>query len=162
MPSKPCEDMVAEYLTGAKGFVVNPAFHIKIASSTPAPSSRVHWICDIVAVDLRQSAVYLCEVSIAKKLTAMTDRLYAWRQNWSAVRASLIAGIGAGEDWPITPWLFVNQGLVDLAHRKMDWVMSQPAPAPEMPRPHVIELETVMPWRYRSREWMDADAGDGP
>jgi hypothetical protein len=114
------------------------------------PAKGTSWYCDIVAVNFRERAVYLCEVTYNKKLDALITRLQAWGDNWAGVRAALIRDCAIPETWDIKPWVFVPQDRDSVLRTKLSSLRNVGDGNGKMPTPRIEHLEAVLPWKYRS------------
>jgi hypothetical protein len=101
-----------------------------------------HWYCGAVAVDFRDSAIYLCEVTYAKGLVKLLKRLAEWEANWPAVVDAVHRESKIPSRWSVTPWLFIPQGFI--AKAKLSLLAA--AQTCQMPTPRITALETLVPW----------------
>jgi hypothetical protein len=110
-------------------------------------TSGLHWYCDAVAVDFREPAVHLCEISYSKSLSALLKRLDGWNANWTLLRAALIRDCAVPPEWPVRPWVFVPRECCDVLAKGLTKFLGAGA---QMPRPKITELEDAVPWKYQS------------
>jgi hypothetical protein len=82
------QGVVADYLSADRTVFVNPERRIQLHSNGPLRKGE-HWYCDILAVNFRDSTVYLCEVTLSRTVAALLKRLREWNANWPAVRAAV-------------------------------------------------------------------------
>jgi len=75
------QEIVTEYLRADRAMFVNTECLIQL-NPGDVVSKGTHWYCDAVAVNFRESAVYLCEVTYSTSLSALIGRLQAWSSNW--------------------------------------------------------------------------------
>jgi len=141
------EGVVTEYLRADPCMFVRPQSCIQLE---PGPlRDGEHWYCDIVAVRLRKpETVFLCEVTFAKRPTALFNRLLAWDAHWLAVRAALARDNGMPESWSVQPWVFVRGDRQTFVSRRIAELLGPRCGSDQMPEPLVTSLEDVTPWRY--------------
>jgi len=118
-----------------------------------------HWFCDAVAVNLRDEAVFLCEVTYSKTLGALNKRLVSWASSWNLLCSALVRDCGVRSDWPVRPWLFVPHDLQKPLEQRLLKISNMGDGPEQMPRPKTTELEEVTPWKYKS--WNRRDGLDG-
>lgn len=135
------QGIVSEYLDADRSVFVNNECYLQLEPGNTPPKGT-SWYCDIVAVNLRESAVYLCEVTFSVTLQALLDRLKAWDSNWDRLCAALQRDCSIPPGWKIQPWVFIPEDrrqILEAKHRSI-----------KMPAPRVTHLESVVPWKYRS------------
>lgn len=147
------ECVIVEYLRADRSLFVNTQLCIQLNPGPNPDTSGPHWYCDAVAVNLRESAGYLCEITYANPPNPLFRRLSGWDEHWPSIRVALERDSGIPATWPLVPWLFVPGSLV----AKVEAFLGSLTLA-EMPRPRITPIEQVMPWLYRS--W-DRAGGDG-
>src|SRR5271157_6537115 len=76
------QGVVTEYLRAKRSVFVNTECLISLDEGDNPKKSR-HWYCDVVAVDFKESTVYLCEISYSATVQSLLTRLQAWRKCWS-------------------------------------------------------------------------------
>jgi|ERR1700733_9095133 hypothetical protein len=140
------QGVVIEYLRANRARFVNTECLIQLEAGDN-PDRGTHWYCDAITIDLRESAVFLCEISYSHTLASLIKRLETWRANWAGVKAALVRDCAIDHTWTVRPWVFVPKGREALLAKKL--------PAGEdslegMPKPKVTYLEDVAPWNYRS------------
>jgi hypothetical protein len=127
---------------------VNPEFFVQIHPGDQPPGDT-SWFCDILAVNLREKKVYLCEVTYSKSLAALTKRLTAWARDWGAVRQAICRDANVPAGWEMQPYVFIPKVLEpNFRVRIADLENAQKSGA--MPYPGIKHLEDVVPWTYRS------------
>ena len=72
-----CEELVLEYLRADRTVFVNTQCCIQLNDAMNPDNSGPHWYCDLVAINFKDQRVYLCEVTYAKTLTSLLNRLKA-------------------------------------------------------------------------------------
>jgi len=140
------QGVVTEYLRANRATFVNTECCIQLNAGLNPDRSGLHWYCDALAVNLRRNEAYLCEISYSKSLSALTKRLSESSTHWSALRTALERDCGIPLAWSVVPWAFVPQHLGSIVDKQPFTAGSQGL----MPRPRVIALEDVMPWKYPS------------
>jgi hypothetical protein len=141
------QGVVIEYLRANRARFVNTECLIQLEAGDN-PDRGTHWYCDAVAIDLRESAVFLCEISYSQTLSSLIKRLDAWRNHWDEIRAALVRDCAIEATWPVQPWIFVPSARKDVLERRLPIIGSGRLSA--MPMPKVTYLEDVAPWNYRS------------
>ena len=139
------ESIVLEYLRADRSLFVNTQCCIQLNPGDNPDTSGPHWYCDAVAVSFKSKAIFLCEITYASPPNSLMKRLAAWNKDWPILCQALARDSGVPTDWPVKPWLFVPESLVD---RVTSFVASMEPLT--MPQPKVTKLEEVLPWRYRS------------
>jgi hypothetical protein len=94
--------------------------------------------------------VFLCEVSYSETLQALLGRLRAWNQNWNELCAAIVRDCAVPVNWRIQPWVFFPKDLHPTFVSKQKH-LDVDDDLTVMPRPRVTHLETVVPWKYSSR-----------
>lgn len=139
------EGVVVEFLRADRALFVNTQCCIQLNEGLNPDTSGPHWYCDAVAVSIKDNAGYLCEITYATPPNTLFRRLEAWGSNWLQLRQALARESGIPAEWVVTPWLFVpadNRAKVEAFVARL--------PRTLMPTPKLTELESVMPWQYRS------------
>jgi len=144
------QNVVVEYLRANRATFVNTEYCIQVNPGTNPDKSGPHWYCDAVAVNIAQKRCSLCEVSYSKTLTALGKRLTQWRNHWPEICAALRRDSGFGQDWLIEPHVFIPSELGPTLDRHLDRLPKIAGHDPQMPKPKVTFLESVLPWKYRS------------
>lgn len=146
------------YLRADRAVFVNTECCIQLKDGPNPDVCGPHWFCDAIAVDFRNQTVFLCEISYAKKLGALINRLKKWSENWAEVRAALVRDCKVPNHWPVRPWLFVPEGEIHPLAAKLAFMKnSDGTPVFD---PLIMSLESVQPWKYHSwnRHEKDTDA----
>jgi hypothetical protein len=141
------ETVVIDYLKSDRAVFVNTECCIQLNPGENPDTSGPHWYCDAVAVDFRNSQVFLCEISYSAQLRDLAKRLKGWHENWAKVCVSLKRDCALPESWPVRPWIFVPGELVPLLLRRLDQFQGGQQ-LNFLPR--ITPLEMVQPWCYRS------------
>jgi hypothetical protein len=144
------QGVVADYLRADRAVFVNTECCIQLNPGANPDTSGSHWYCDAVAVNLRDRAVFLCEVTYSKTLDALINRLSGWNQNWSLVLAALVRDLSVPAEWPVRPWLFIPEERNALLEQKLASFRVPSDDSTRMPRPKVTFLEAITPWKYNS------------
>jgi hypothetical protein len=145
------QGVVVEYLRADRAVFVNTECCIQLNEKANPDSSGKHWYCDSVAIDFGADpgpTVFLCEVSYAEKLGALTERLKNWAANWAGVHDALVRDCKVPSDWPVRPWLFVPQGKIGRLVGKLKDLTEF--------NPRITPLECVQPWNYHSWDHQDS------
>lgn len=133
------QGVVAEYLRANRATFVNPECLVQIDDNTIIPQKNGHWYIDLLAVNMEERAIYLCEVSYSTTLASLLKKLFAWGANWSAIVEGLHRHSHLPENWPVRPWLFVPETAIKRLVDRMPVTLSTPKITP---------LEMTEPWRY--------------
>lgn len=144
------EGIVLEYLRADRSIFLNPQCCIQLNESSNPDMSGPHWYCDAVAADFRAKTVFLCEVTFSRPPAALIKRLKAWRQHWPMICGALARDCSLPEIWPVRPWIFIPEELVEAAVFKIRAICVEEQETSAMPLPRITTLEMVQPWRYRS------------
>ncbi|GAB3091324.1 hypothetical protein [Lysobacter terrae] len=150
------ESVVIEYLRADRSLFVNSQCCIQLNAGKNPDTSGPHWYCDALAVSIKDSAAYLCEITYATPPNSLLVRLAAWARDWPLLRSALARDSGIPDHWSVTPWLFVpdsNRGRVESFLGTLSLA--------SMPAPRITVLEDVMPWKYRSWDRTAADEATG-
>lgn len=150
------QGVVTDYLRADRAVFVNTECCIQLNPGTNPDMSGPHWYCDAVAVNFRESTVYLCEISYSKSLSALIKRLDAWSSHWGAVCASLARDCFVPSGWPVYPWVFIPDQRRDAFEKGRS--KFQKTDEQCMPAPRTTSLEDVVPWKYPSWNRSASDA----
>jgi hypothetical protein len=160
------ENVVVHYLRADRALFVNTECCIQINEGDNPDVSGPHWYCDCVAVDFRDKAIWLCEVSYSKTLGSVSSkggtgvglagRLRAWHENWPAVCHALIRDSFLPNDWPVQPWIFIPQHLKPTLNDILGRIYANSAPQFS---PRITALEQVQPWKFPSWNRKYAEEG---
>ena len=151
------QGVVADYLSADRAMFVNPQCRIQLSPGGSVKKGE-HWYCDILAVSLRESTIYLCEVTLSRDLKALITRLREWNAKWPAVCAALTRDSSVDASWPVRPWLFVPHAQRELVSHKVSEMLDPDGGAEQMPMPLVTSLEDIVPWLYTSPHELPSDA----
>ena len=144
------QGVVTEYLRADRATFINTECCIQLNPGANPDSTGPHWYCDAVAVNLRDSQAFLCEVTYSKTLDALNKRLASWAPAWLLLRAALKRDCNIPDKWPVQPWLFVPHDLRPLLAHKLSKIPNVGDGPGQMPFPKITDLEDVTPWKYRS------------
>jgi hypothetical protein len=125
------ENVVIEYIRADRALFVNTECCIQVNEGDNPDTSGPHWYCDAVAVDFRNAEIFLCEISFAKHLPGLRDRLKGWSENWIDVCSALARDSHLPSDWPVRPWLFVPEELVPKLVAKVGKLLANDSAMPE-------------------------------
>jgi len=154
------QGVVTEYLRADRAVFVNTECYLSLQLENTPPRGT-SWVCDALAVNFRERAVYLCEVTYSNSLQALIQRLRAWAENWSPLRDAIRRDCAIPPEWPARPWVFIPESLKPTYDRKLGALLSLAGGQNGMPMPRLTYLEAVVPWKYRSwdrRNESEADA----
>ena len=143
------QGVVTEYLRANRATFVNMECLIQLEPGD-SPAKGKHWYCDAVAVNIRDKTAYLCEITYSKSLSGLIERLNNWSSQWPLIRIALARDCGIPADWHVQPKIFIPGELKKILHIKLPDLADDANWVSEMPKPAVIELEEVVPWKYRS------------
>lgn len=143
------QGVVTEYLRAKRSRFVNTEYMINLDADGSYKKGR-HWFCDALALDFADSSIYLCEITYAKSLGAVTARLQSWADNWTDVVESIKLDSALNGDWIFVPKIFIPLALKPVFERKARALKRPAPPALQMPEPVVTPLEDVVPWKNRS------------
>jgi hypothetical protein len=143
------QGVVTDFLRADRAVFVNPECLLQLDVGDTPHKGR-HWYCDAVAVNFRESTIYLCEVTYSKTLSALVKRLSAWDTYWSELGAAMARDCSIPASWAIQPWLFIPQALQATLEKKLAPILAADRPGPRMPKPKVTFPEAVTPWTYRT------------
>jgi hypothetical protein len=143
------QGVVADYLSADRTVFVNPECRIQLHSHGPFKKGE-HWYGDILAVNFRDSTVYLCEVTLSRTVAALLKRLREWNANWPAVRVAVARDNSIPESWSMRPWVFGPDAQRELVLRRVSQLLDSSDGAQQMPEPLITSLESVTPWQYET------------
>src|SRR5271157_1653845 len=141
------QGVVTEYLRAKRSVFVNTECLISLDEGDNPKKSR-HWYCDVVAVDFKESTVYLCEISYSATVQSLLTRLQAWRKCWSGLVPSVIRDSGVPANWTVRPWVFLPKKYEETFIRKFAIHAKSAGSDSQMPAPRVTHLEATLPWEY--------------
>lgn len=136
-----------DYLRCDRAMFVNEECIIQLHEGRMSPKNE-SWICDAVAINLRDEKVFLCEVTYAVGMSNLIKRLRHWNDNWERVRAALAHYSSVDPNWEVRPWLFIPDKFVKPLVGKMAQVLG-PAESWSF-NPRITTLESVQPWQLKS------------
>jgi hypothetical protein len=131
------QGVVTEYLRADRSCFVNPEFWLR--GNLENPHDKPHWFVDVLALNMRERKVYLCEVTYAKQPRALTKRLQSWKQHWELINQALKEDSYIERDWPVVPWVFAPATVLKVI---------RPDLLQLFPDAGATELEAVLPWLY--------------
>ena len=133
------QGVVAEYLRANRQTFVDPEFLLQLDGPASNPQKGAHWYVDLSAVNLKKSAVYLCEVSYSGTLAALLKKLSAWDSKWTEIAKALQRDACVGADWHVRPWIFVPSKSIASLVPKLGTL--------KVP-PKITPLEMTQPWQF--------------
>ena len=113
------QGVVTEYLRANRSVFVNTECLIQLDEGDRQIKGR-HWYCDAMAVNFKESKVYLCETTYSATMQSLLSRLQAWQSNWSELARAVLRDAGAPSDWNVQPWVFIPKGHHDGFARSWD------------------------------------------
>ena len=135
------QGIVAEYLDADRSVFLNSECYIQLTPGSNPPKGTT-WYCDILAVNLREKVVYMCEISYSKGVSALVKRLTDWDAEWEGVCNALRRDCSIPADWPIRPWVFIPGDRWPVLERKLN--------ERGVLVPRATYLEEIVPWKYSS------------
>lgn len=149
------QGQVLDYLRADRAVFINTQCCIQLNEDPNPDKSGPHWYCDAVAVDFRNSQVFLCEISYAERLSYLVKRLRVWSQNWQEVCCALTRDCKIPDGWPVRPWLFMPT-------KSIEWIVGNfeqmhGADGTPVFKVRITPLEKVQPWLYRSWNHQDSE-----
>ena len=100
------EGVVIDYLRADRSLFINTQCCVQLNEGFNPDTSGPHWYCDAVAVNIKNKAAFLCEITYASSPVSLFKRLDAWTSNWPQLRAALARDSGIPQEWAVTPWVF--------------------------------------------------------
>jgi hypothetical protein len=143
------QGVVTEFLRAKRSMFVNTECLIQLDVGNKQIKDR-HWYCDAVAVDLKESTIYLCEITYSSTLQSLIKRLHAWRMHWSELSIAILRDSGAPKDWQVQPWVFIPEAHHPVLNKKFAQIESPKDGTTCMPKLLVTHLENVLPWVYKN------------
>lgn len=143
------QGVVTEYLRADRAMFVNTECLLQLDPGDALAKGR-HWYCDALAVNFRESTLYLCEVSYSTTLQSLLRRLAGWRSNWPELRAALYRDCGVPIEWHASPWVFIPSKCHPLLTQRLNAIPAAESGTAAMPRPRITLLESVTPWSYKT------------
>lgn len=135
------QGVVAEYLRRDRACFVNPEFYLQNDLSPDEIGRISHWYVDILATHFKFKCVYLCEVTYARRPSALLKRLSLWHKHWPVVKQTLVRDAHVPSDWAVRPWAFVPADRIEMI------TSAAPEFAPSL---RITPLEKTAPWAH---EW---------
>jgi hypothetical protein len=139
------QGVVLDYLRVDRAIFLNAECCIQHSTERSQKSGY----CDALACDFRAKRIFLCEISYELRLANLVKRLRQWHENWPAVCHALARDSHLPSDWPVHPWLFVPEKLVDFLKKRLLQIPGTEAVALNFV-PRITPLEKVLPWHYKS------------
>lgn len=143
--------VVTEYLCADRSVFAKGECRIELGTDN-ARTKGQHWYADIIACDFRTRTIYLCAITLEKKLQALIKRLRAWESHWPQLRNAVFRDFSIEPNWHVQPWVFIPEKLFKDYQRKRSKHVSADAGTSLMPDPLVTCLEAVCPWKYESSD----------
>lgn len=143
------QGVVVEYLRADRTTFVNTECLLQLEPGEYLAKGK-HWYCDVVAVNFRESKVFLCEISYSSTLHPLIKRLTSWAESWPLLCEAVARDCGVPSDWEVRPWLFVPDDRRSALQKKLALLPSHEASSTCMPELKITSLEQVAPWKYRS------------
>jgi hypothetical protein len=131
------QGVVMEYLRADRSCFVNPEFWIR--GNLEHRFERPHWYVDVLAISMRDKAVYLCEVTYAKQPRPLARRLHSWKEHWPVINTTLRQDAFIEDEWPLIPWIFAPPKTLAIIKPELEKLF---------PDGKVTNLEEVLPWLY--------------
>ena len=154
------QGVVTEFLRAKRSIFVNTECLIQLDEGDKQIKDR-HWYCDAMAVSIKESTIYLCEITFSATMQSLAARLQGWQANWVELNAAVIRDSGVPSDWRVQPWLFIPQEMRPILDKKLALIKPTLGSEGSMPTPRITYLESVAPWKYPSWDRkLDALAGD--
>jgi hypothetical protein len=144
------QGVVTAFLRADRSMFVNTECCIQLNAAANPDNSGPHWYCDALAVNFREKEIFLCEITYSKSLDALAKRLSGWAEHWELLKVALVRDCALPPEWPVRPWIFTPKELVPLLERKLAKLAFADGESTNMPKPKITDLESVMPWLYRS------------
>jgi hypothetical protein len=141
------QGVVTEYLRAKRSVFVNTECLLQLDEGSKQVKDR-HWYCDVVAVDFKERAVSLCEITYSATQQSLLARLQAWKRHWPALVHAVHRDSGAPEEWAVRPWLFLPKRFEPEFKRKYAALPALETSGQVMPEPRITHLEAVVPWEY--------------
>ena len=143
------QGVVTEYLRANRAVFVNTECLIQLDAGDRLLKDR-HWYCDAMAVNFKESSVYLCEITYSSTMQSLMARLQAWQDHWAEFKQAVSRDSGVPGGWAVQAWVFIPQKHHGSFEKRIAQLKSKPGVDNQMPRPRVTHLESVMPWEYRT------------
>ena len=143
------QGVVTDYLRANRSVFVNTECLIQLDEGNKQVKGR-HWFCDAMAVNFKESTVYLCEITYSATMQSLISRLNAWRRHWPEVQSAVLRDSGVPTGWKVQPWVFIPKQNHESFNAKIGPSQSATGQHAPMPPPRVTYLEAVLPWEYKN------------
>lgn len=154
------QGVVTEYLRASRSVFVNTECLINLDEGDKQHKGR-HWYCDAVAVNFKNTTVYLCEVTYSTTMHSLLMRLNRWEANWKELTQAVFRDSGVPNTWSVRPWVFIPQLHHDTFTKKRTLAQQGIEKTVQMPSPRITYLESIVPWKYQTWDRKtDAVVGD--
>jgi hypothetical protein len=140
------EAVVLHYLRSDRALFLNSECCIQLKPGNP-DTSGPHWYCDAVALDMKHSTIFLCEISYGRGLGPLKRRLNEWNVHWADLRDALFRDSHLDRAWPVRPWLFVPEESVRFLLRHFEDISAN---GTLNFTPRITPLEMTQPWLFPS------------
>ena len=131
------QEIVVQYLVADPRLFVSEEYLIQWGDE----KGQSVWV-DAVAVNLAERFVYLVEITGDPNAREIIKKLnLTYHDHISAVRASMLGGIGLPSDWQIRPWIFIRREAVSKVVCKLRTGVT----------PKITYLDTT-PWEWEYRK----------
>ena len=134
------EEIVAEYLCFERTRFVSPGFNLDLGGAGPLGKGRNWWI-DVLAVDFKDEAIYLCEATFAQQPNYMFRRLRTWAALWLEIRENLFHVTHAPSSWDVIPWIFAPSNLESKIKQGIETIPDRPFDCKWR------SFEEIVPWK---------------
>ena len=125
---------------------INMDCRIQLDQKTPV--KKRHWYCPIIAVNFRESTVYLCQITYSIQIDPIITHFQIWDSHWDLLCAAVARDCLVPASWKIQPLLFIPQERHAELTKKLSKLQNSEPAFKQMPTPKVIYLESVTPWNY--------------
>jgi hypothetical protein len=99
------QEIVVQYLCADPSVFVSEEYLVEWG----AGKGQSIWV-DAVAVDLREHAVYLVEITSDPNARAIIKKLnHDYAEMLPTIRRAMLGGLGLPDTWGIRPWLFLRE-----------------------------------------------------
>jgi hypothetical protein len=99
------ETVVRQYLRSDPSVFVNTDFALVLNRTGEARHEHVR--IDALAVDFEQRTVFLCEITSARNIGDLAERIMKLRNDWRGYCGALVREAHVPADWPVRLWAFV-------------------------------------------------------
>jgi hypothetical protein len=126
------QDYVLRYLNADTKIFTKQEF------AMPRFAAAKGYYIDILAIKPSSKECYLCEVSYAKRVYALRQRVIRIAQDMPQIKMWLLEKCGIPLDWTVRPWLFIKEEEAEPLLKVI----------PRDPKPKFTFLEKTVPWNY--------------